>query len=151
MTDHSFNQEKKKRYQSLVEPAIAKTHIDADHKVIGTKYAVACATCNLHFGVSLPYDQHFGYAVQICVTGDGSPFATAVIDEIRDIVYGTHKRFGIGSGKLSDRQRRRKYERAVRYLVLMLDELAIVGSFDSIELEVKAQKMKSKLQEAIQF
>ncbi len=145
MTDHSFNQEKMKRYQALVAPAIAKTHHEAGHSHTDGKYDVFCHTCGLRFVADMFFSKHFGYTIQIHVTGDGQPFTTAVIDEIRDIVYGTHKRFGIGSGKLSDNQRRRKYERAARYLGQIFDELVDAGLFDSTVLQMKAQKAKVKL------
>ena len=93
------------------------------------------------------FSEHFGYTIQVHVMGKGRPFTTAVIDEIRTIVYGTHKRFGIGPGKLSDDQRRRKYDRAARYLGQMFDELVDAGLFNSPALQVKAQKAKGKLQD----
>ena len=145
MTDHSFNKEKMKEYQALVAPRIAKTHVEAGHIVTDSKYDISCHTCGFVFNIDMFYNQQFGYTIQIHVLGDGRPFTTAVIDEIRDIVYGTHKRFGIGPGKLSDSQRCRMYERAARYLLLMLAELAAAGPFDNAELEVKAEKVFKKL------
>lgn len=75
-----------------------EVHREAGHGIrLVNDQSFRCETCLEEFHGSTVNNGVFGYAMHLAVSGLHAPYTTMIVEEIREIVYGTHHKYGIAA------------------------------------------------------
>jgi len=95
-----FNKAQMERVCVQLIGRTAETHRGVGHKVnhLDGDWSMECEVCGLIFTAMLMKDNLFGFLPSLTVAGKGRPYTTVVIEELKKIAHGEHRRFGVEGG-----------------------------------------------------